>query len=135
MAKAIAPSDGDRKDLGGKIPQFDAFASFAYKELVRNELERIKVADNEALTLDDIQYSTKDETHAFQVKWSNLLKPEPFTYVDLKNLLPEIFDGWKALKIKNTGSLKELKVHLLTNRPASTGDQVRDGATKIGSFA
>lgn len=34
-----APSDGDRIDLGGKIPQFDAFASFAYKELVRNVLE------------------------------------------------------------------------------------------------
>ncbi len=135
MAKTTPPSDGDRKDLGGKIPQFDAFASFAYKELVRNELEWIKVADNEALTLDDIQYSTKNEVHAFQVKWSNQLKPEPFTYVDLKNLLREIFDGWKALKIKHTGSPKELKVHLVSNRPASTGDHVRDGATKIGSFS
>ncbi|MCX6319263.1 MAG: ATP-binding protein [Bacteroidetes bacterium] len=132
MAKT-APSDGDRKDLGGKIPQFDAFAFFAYKELVRNELEWIKVADNEALTLDDIQYSTKNEIHAFQVKWSNLPKPEPFSYVDLKNLLPEIFSGWKALKLKHTGSLKELKVHLLSNRPPSTGDNIKDGKTKLGS--
>ncbi len=135
MAKATAPADGDRKDLGGKKPQFDAFAAFAYKELVRNQLDWIKVADNEAMTLDDIQYSTKNQIHAFQVKWSNQLKPEPFTYVDLKNILPEIFDGWKALKLKHTGNLKELKVHLLSNRPASIGDHIKDGTTKIGSFS
>lgn len=49
-----APSEGDRIDLGGKKPQFDAFAAFAYKELLRNELDWIKIADNEAITLDDI---------------------------------------------------------------------------------
>src|SRR5689334_11162452 len=108
MAKAIAPSEGDRKDLGGKMPQFDAFASFVYKELVRTELGWMKVADHEAMTLDDIQFSTKNEINAFQVKWSNTPKPEPFTYVDLKNLLPEIFAGWKALKTNNAGSLKKL---------------------------
>jgi hypothetical protein len=134
MAKK-APSEGDRIDLGGKIPQFDAFASFAYKELVRGELEWIKVADKEALTLDDIQYSTKAEIHAFQVKWSNLVKPEPFSYVDLKNILPELFEGWKAQKLKNTGGLKKLKVHLLSNRPPSVGDDIKDGVTKIGTCA
>lgn len=135
MAKGTSPAEGDRKDLGGKKPQFDAFAAFAYKELVSNELDWIKVADNDAMTLDDIQYSTKTQIHAFQVKWSNQLKPEPFTYVDLKNILPEIFGSWKALKSKHTGSLKELKVHVLSNRPASKGDHVKDGATKIGSFS
>src|SRR5436190_22244564 len=135
MARTITPSDGDRIDLGGKKPQFDAFAAFAYKELVRHELDWIKVADNEALTLDDIQYSTKNEIHAFQVKWSNQPKPKPFSFVDLKNILPEIFAGWKALRTTHTGSLKKLKLHLLSNRPASIGDHVKDGAIKIGSCA
>ena len=134
MPTVIVPSDGDRIDLGGKIPQFDAFAWFAYKQLVINELEWIKVADREALTLDDIQYSTKTEVHAFQVKWSNLERPEPFSFQDLKNILPEIFAGWKAVKLKHTGSLKKLKVHLLSNRPPSSGDNVRSNGVKIGVF-
>jgi hypothetical protein len=134
MAKAITPSDGDRIDLGGKLPQFDAFAFFVYNELVHNNLEWIKVADNEALKLDDIQYSTKSEIHAFQVKWSSLAKPEPFSYTDFKNIVPDIFAGWKALKTKHAGSLKKLKVHLLSNRPPSKDDNIKDGQNKIGTF-
>lgn len=129
------PADGDRIDLGGKIPQFDAFAEFAYKELNAGNLEWIRVADPEALTLDDIQYATSSTIHAYQVKWSNQLKDDPLSYTDLKNLLPELVDGWKKLIKEYAAENKELKVHLLTNRPASMHDSVKNSASiKAGSF-
>ena len=40
-----SPSVGDRKDLIGKLPQFDAFAEFAYRELNAGRLKWIRVAD------------------------------------------------------------------------------------------
>ncbi|MBC7389318.1 MAG: ATP-binding protein [Opitutaceae bacterium] len=129
------PADGDRIDLGGKIPQFDAFAEFAYRELNAGKLEWIRVADPEALTLDDIQFATVSAIHAYQVKWSNQEKDDPFSYTDLKNILPELVAGWKKLRKEYASEKKPLYVHLLTNRPASMHDSVKDHTgVKAGSF-
>lgn len=136
MAKQTSASDGDRIDLGGKLPQFDAFAWLAYKELCRNNLEWIRIADPQALKLDDIQYSTKSEIHAYQVKWSNLENPEPFSYTDFRNLLKDFVEGWESLKKLHTKENKKLIIHLLSNRPLSKHDSIKDSSEKkIGSFA
>ena len=130
-----SPADGDRIDLGGKIPQFDAFAEFVYRELNAGKLEWIRVADPKALTLDDIQYATKSAIHAYQVKWSNLENEEPFSYTDLKNLLPELVKGWKKLKAEYISENKLLFIHLLTNRPTSMHDNVKEkSGKKAGNF-
>lgn len=130
-----SPADGDRIDLGGKIPQFDAFAEFAYRELNAANLEWIRVADPKALTLDDIQYATISAIHAYQVKWSNQEKDDPFSYTDLKNLLPDLVAGWEKLRIEYAAEKKILFVHLLTNRPPSMHDSVKDSTgAKTGSF-
>jgi tetratricopeptide (TPR) repeat protein len=132
--KTTAPADGDRKDLGGKLPQFDAFAYFAYEELRRGDLSWIRVADPEALTLDDIQYATEDRIHAYQVKWSNQSSPEPFSYTDFRNLVPEIVAGYNKLRIEYQDERKSLVVHLLSNRTPSIHDSIKEGERKIGSF-
>lgn len=128
------PSEGDRIDIGGKLPQFDAFAWFIYKELIQNNLDWIRVADPEAKKLDDIQYSTKSEIRAYQVKWSNLDKPAPFSYNDFVEILPEIHDGWKALCSYHQKENKKVFAFLLTNRPLSKHDSIKYNDKKIGSF-
>lgn len=133
MAKK-APSDGDRIDLGGKLPQFDEFAWLAYKELTYNNLEWIRIADPMALKLDDILYSTKTEIHAYQVKWSNQEKPPPFSFKDFLELFPEFSNGWDALKRTHSSENKRVVVHLLTNRPLSKHDSVKVSNVKLGSF-
>lgn len=133
MAKK-APSDGDRIDLGGKLPQFDEFAWLAYKELTYNNLDWIRIADPKALKLDDILYSTKKEIHAYQVKWSNQEKPPAFSFKDFLELFPEFSEGWDALKKDHSSEDKRIIIHLLTNRPLSKHDSVKVGNTKLGSF-
>ena len=34
----MTPAEGDRLDLGGKLPQFKAFTFFAYKHLAAGDL-------------------------------------------------------------------------------------------------
>lgn len=58
MKQKKTSAQGDKIDLGGKLPQFDAFAWFAYRELAQNNLSWIRIADPEALKVDDIQYAT-----------------------------------------------------------------------------
>jgi len=129
-----APAEGDRIDIGGKLPQFDAFAWFVYKEMISNNLEWVRIGDPEALTLDDIQYSTRTELQAYQVKWSNQEIPKPISFKEFIELVPKIIDGWKSLKVNALNSNKKLKVSLLTNRPLSQNDIITNGDTKLGSF-
>lgn len=129
-----APSDGDRIDLGGKLPQFDEFAWLAYKELIYNNLDWVRIADPKALKLDDILYSTKIEIHAYQVKWSNQEKPPAFSFKDFLELFPEFSESWDALKKEHSSEKKRIIVHLLTNRPLSKHDSIKVGSTKLGSF-
>ena len=134
MGREKAPAEGDRIDIGGKLPQFDVFASFAYRELVNDNLSWIRVADPKAEKLDDIQYATKSEIHAYQLKWSNQNNPPTFSYNDFKPLFFECISGWKALKSEHLAEHKKIIAHLLTNRSVSTKDSIKNGDIKIGSF-
>lgn len=118
------PAFGDRTDIGGKLPQFDVFAWFLYKELLSDNLVWIRVADPTAEKLDDVQYATHTEIHAYQIKWSNQTPAIPFSLNDLKNLLPEMVLGWEKLKVNYASENKKVIVHLLTNRPLSTKDRI-----------
>jgi len=130
-----APAEGDRIDLGGKLPQFDAFAHLVYQEMVRGNLAWVRIADVNAEKLDDIQYATHTEIHAYQMKWSNQEKPPPFTYRVFLELLPEMISGWKALKVLHAGEQKKVRVHLVSNRPPSVNDEVCDVYGRVsGTF-
>lgn len=48
MSEDIISAAGERAAMGGYVPQFNEFARFAYRELVKNHLEWIKIADPEA---------------------------------------------------------------------------------------
>lgn len=121
---------GERAAMGGYLPQFDEFAWFVYLNLINKELEWIRISDPEAKKLDDIQYSTHSEIHAYQVKWT--ISEANISYADFIELLPLITSSWKSLKQNNP--TKKVIPHLITNRSTSLHDSIKDGDTKIGSF-
>ncbi len=135
MSNQKKPAEGDRIDIGGKLPQFDVFAKFAYRELVYDNLTWIRVADPKAGKVDDVLYSTNAEIHGYQLKWSNKEKPTPFSYNDFLPLLKECLSGWKELKVEHASENKRVIVHLLTNRPISSNDAMKDKNIVIGSFS
>jgi hypothetical protein len=123
---------GERAAIGGYLPQFDAFARFAYTELVNNNLEWIKVADPEAEKLDDIQYSTLTEIHAYQVKWS--IADSKISFSNFKDLFPLIATSWEKIKTLPTSVNKRVIPHLLTNKLLSSEDNIKVNGLKIGTF-
>ena len=98
--------------------------------LINNKLEWIRVADPKAEKLDDIQYSTHSEVHAYQVKWT--IAEANISFANFNELIPLITSSWKNLKTNNPS--KKVIPHLITNKPASSHDSLKDGNTKIGSF-
>jgi hypothetical protein len=130
-----APAMGERRAMGGMLPQYEAFARFAYQALLRNELVWIKIADPEAGKVDDIQYSTTTEVRAYQVKWSNKSVPTPFAFSEFKDLLPGFAAAWKAIRKVNEGTGKRVLITLLTNRPISKKDSIKTRSKKVGSFS
>lgn len=70
MNEERVSAGGERAAIGGYLLQFDEFAWFVYLNLINNKLEWIRVADPKAEKLDDIQYATHSELHAYQVKWT-----------------------------------------------------------------
>jgi len=131
MSEEPISASGERAAMGGYLPQFDEFAWFVYLNLINKKLEWIRIADPKAKKLDDIQFSTHSEIHAYQVKWT--IAYANITFVNFKELLPLITSSWENLKSANP--CKEIKPHLITNKPASVHDAVKDGDTKIGSFS
>lgn len=130
------PLSGERAAMGGFLPQFDAFAWFVYKELIYDNLTWVRVADPKAEKLDDVQYSTQTEIHAYQIKWSNQSPKNPFSYNNFKELFLECISSWRSLKNEHTSENKKIIAHLLTNRPLSSNDSIKDPDTsqKIGTF-
>lgn len=125
-------ASGERAAIGGYLPQFNSFAWFAYLELVKGELEWIKVADPEAEKLDDIQYSTFSEIHAYQVKWT--IANDKISYLDFKALFPSIIESWRKLKALPSSVNKRVIPHLLTNKPLSSNDKIKVNGIRIGTF-
>lgn len=130
MNEETISASGERAAIGGYLPQFDEFAWFVYLNLINNELEWIRVADPKAEKLDDIQYSTHSELHAYQVKWT--IAEANISFANFKELIPLITSSWKNLKANNPS--KKVIPYLITNKPASSHDSLKDGDTKIGSF-
>lgn len=123
-------ASGERAAIGGYLPQFDEFAWFVYLNLINNELEWIRVADPKAEKLDDIQYSTHSELHAYQVKWT--IADANISFANFIELIPLISGSWKTLKTNNPS--KKVIPHLITNKTVSSHDSLKVGDTKIGSF-
>ena len=123
-------ASGERAAIGGYLPQFDEFAWFVYLNLINNKLEWIRVADPKAEKLDDIQQSTHSELHAYQVKWT--IAEANISFANFTELIPLITSSWKNLKTNNPS--KKVLPHLITNKPVSSHDSLKDGNTKIGSF-
>ncbi|MFC4163894.1 hypothetical protein ACFOWU_09525 [Epilithonimonas zeae] len=130
MDNKLISAKGERAAIGGYLPQFDEFAWFVYLNLINKSLSWIKVADPEAEKLDDIQYSTSSEVHAYQVKWT--IAEADISYTNFISLLPVIVSSWKNLKRINVS--KKVIPHLITNKKLSTSDTIKIGNDKIGSF-
>ncbi|MDO5614945.1 MAG: NACHT domain-containing protein [Cruoricaptor ignavus] len=130
MSEETVSASGERAAIGGYLPQFDEFAWFVYLNLINNNLEWIRVADPKAEKLDDIQYSTHSELHAYQVKWT--IADANISFANFTELIPLISSSWKSLKTNNPS--KRIIPHLITNKPVSSHDSLKDGDAKIGSF-
>jgi hypothetical protein len=101
MSEEIVSASGERAAMGGYLPQFDEFAWFVYLNLINKELKWIRIADPKAEKLDDIQYSTYSEIHAYQVKWT--IADANISFANFTELLPRITSSWKSLKTANPG--------------------------------
>ena len=132
MSEETVSASGERAAIGGYLPQFDEFAWFVYLNLINNKLEWIRVADPKAEKLDDIQYATHSELHAYQVKWT--IADAIISFANFTELIPLITSSWKSLKTNNPS--KKVIPHLITNKPVSSHDSLKDKDrdTKIGSF-
>lgn len=115
MEKHLVSAIGERAAMGGYLPQFDEFAWFVYLNLINKKLEWIRIADPKAEKLDDIQYSTHSEIHAYQVKWT--IADANISFANFAKLIPLIVSSWEKLKTANPS--KKIIPHLITNKPAS----------------
>ncbi len=130
MSKKTVSARGERAAIGGYLPQFDEFAWFVYLNLINKNLEWIKIADPESEKLDDIQYSTHSEIHAYQIKWT--IANANISFANLIELVPTNYLNWKSLRIANPG--KKIVPHLITNKSISSHDSLKNDSKKIGSF-
>lgn len=130
MSEEIVSASGERAAMGGYLPQFDEFSWFVYLNLINKKLEWIRIADPKAEKLDDIQYSTYSEIHAYQVKWT--IAEANISFANFSELIPLISSSWGKLKAANPS--KKVIPHLITNKPTSSHDSLNAGGTKIGSF-
>ena len=122
LKKTIIPNGtGERAAMSGYAHQYDEFARKVYDCIIDGSLEEIRVADADENVgkLDDICYVTEKEVHGYQVKWTNT--DNSFKYIDFKDLLPQIVDGWR--KLISLYPNKKVIPHLLTNRPYSENDR------------
>lgn len=121
---------GERAAISGYLPQFDEFAWFVYRNLIENQLEWIKIADPEAGKLDDIQYATSKEIHAYQIKWT--IADKNISFQDFINLIPLLVNSWK--KLQNDNPEKVVIPHLITNKSLSN-QNVKINSTEYGEFS
>lgn len=129
-----AEVNGERTALSGYWPQYTEFGIRVYDAIRAEDLVEIRVADLDKNVgkLDDVCYVTEEEVHGYQVKWSN--NKTPFSYLNFKDVIVGVSDGWRKLKNHYTG--KRVYAHLLTNRVCSTRDKgMMDARGKvIGHF-
>lgn len=125
---------GERAAMGGYLPQYDEFACRVYDCILDKSLEEIRVADSEENVgkLDDICFVTKDEVHAYQVKWTTV--EANITYLNFQEFLIGVVWGWQ--KLCKLYPHKHVIPHLLTNRALSSQDKslMSENGEPIGRF-
>ena len=110
-SKELVSAAGERAALGGYVPQFREFAWQAYRALVAGTLEWVRLADPEAQKLDDIQYATIDQLHAYQVKWT--IADDVVSFADFKKLFAGLVSSWQQLR--QLGRAAGKAIYLLIN--------------------
>jgi hypothetical protein len=124
--RTTKPAEGERRALGGYIPQYLVAAYLILRSLRDGSLQWIRIADPEAGRVDDIQIGSQSRVDAFQVKWSQYQGNLTFNRLvsasgDEPSLMRQLADGWQQLKKSNSGAC--IVVHLVTNDIPSTSDQ------------
>ncbi len=123
---SISSGAGERKAMGGYVPQYAIAAELILSALRDRTLRWIRVADPKAGSVDDIIIGREERVDAYQVKWSetrSYISWRDFTHTpnDKPSLFEQLVDGWKKLKEEHQG--KRIVVHLVTNRHPSTQDK------------
>ncbi|WP_022826295.1 ATP-binding protein [Hymenobacter norwichensis] len=132
MHKSVS-AKGERQAIGGFLPQFGEFAWLAYRQLLHNSLEWVRVADPEAQQLDDILYATKTTVFAYQVKWT--IAGAAISLSAFSQLLPLLVRSWQGLRTKYQPEHKQVLAHLLTNKRLTSNDRITHQKAVIGSTA
>jgi hypothetical protein len=104
--------------MGGYHPQYLAVASLILTHLRDGRLQKIRLADPDAKRVDDFQLQSLARIDAYQMKWEGY--PSAFTFRDLLAILPDLAEGWKALRARYP--THRVVVHLVTNRHPSVND-------------
>lgn len=125
-ARPTPPAEGERRAMGGYLPQYRWAADRVLRDLDRG-LVWIRLADPSAGRTDDLQVGFDLRVDAYQVKWSQY--PAPFTFQqlvaqsgDTPPLIAQLADGWIRLRARNPG--RRVMVHLVTNDLPSTRDRL-----------
>jgi hypothetical protein len=134
--RETAPSEGERRAIGGYYPQYRISASLILRGLRAGSLQWIRIADPDAGRVDDFQIGGQSRVDAFQIKWSRF--PSNFSFNDLisrgKNkpsLFSQLADG--LLRLQNSYPSHRIFVHLITNDTPSNADELplNDSSPKI----
>ena len=122
----LPPSEGERRAVSGYQAQYRVSGSLILQSLREHRLEWIRVADPEALRVDDLLLGSQGRVDAYQVKWSQYAGT--FTFLDLiaetsraPSLIAQLAQGWQQLKENYPGH--RVVVHLVTNNHPSTSKQ------------
>ena len=122
----LPPSEGERRAVSGYQAQYHVSGSLILQSLREQRLEWIRVADPEALRVDDLLLGSQGRVDAYQVKWSQYAGT--FTFLDLTaetsrapSLIAQLAQGWQQLKENYPG--QRVVVHLVTNNHPSTSKQ------------
>ncbi|MEQ0541105.1 MULTISPECIES: hypothetical protein [Klebsiella] len=113
--------DGERTAMLGYVPQYEIAAGLIYEALLDGSLEWFRVADPNAVSLDDIFIATTGKLDAYQVKWAEYVGT--ISYADFVrdaytkqggeklSLFRQLAEGWKYLN--ENYKERNVKVHLL----------------------
>jgi len=134
--KQLPPSEGERRALGGYVPQYLIAGKLIINSLLDGEFEWVRLVDPEAGRLDDIQIGTPNRIDAYQIKWSQYegsFTYHQWTQSDTPPLIEQLIDGWQRLKLQYPS--RHVVVHLLTNDYPSVSDRLSTGVETFRHFA
>ena len=127
--------DGERRALGGFVPQYKVAAEKTLAALTAGTLFEVGLADPKAKTLDDLQIISWQGASlildAYQVKWAKpggVLQPS-----ELTNLLADLIEARHAVIAaqaqradEGAAPVTRIVAHLYTNKTASTSARKGD---------